>query len=94
MTLPLSCSPSFSPFFLLELTQITNAYVLQGGSLYTSDEHVLKGSARHQILQVCNDLGVPVVLHGANVKDIDEWEEVFLSSMMHILCLAVDLSFP
>lgn len=48
--------------------------------VHTAGEGVLLGTVRGLALQLCGELGIKVVEAPPNLKDVDRWEEVFISS--------------
>ena len=57
----------------------SNVYVLQDRELYTASAGVLAGVSRMIVMQVCRNL-VSLRLEAPNIDDIDDFDEVFLSS--------------
>jgi hypothetical protein len=72
---------------LLEGSQ-TNFYALKSGTIYTSEEGILKGTVRGLVLDVCKDLHIPVVLSPPSLNDIEQWEACFITSTSRLVLSA------
>jgi len=57
----------------------SNFYAIQGGVLHTSDEGVLRGIARHIVLEVAGNL-LPIAYKAIRLEQIPHLEEAFFSS--------------
>ena len=77
----LLCSRSEVSFSLLEgLT--SNVLVLDGGTLFTaSDTEVLPGSTCHLVLDLCRQIGLPIVRDTPDLRRSSSWSAAFLTSI-------------
>jgi len=81
--------------FITEGTQ-TNFFVLDnGGTIITaSDDQILPGTIRNIVLDICKDKNIPLSLNTPNVKDISNWNAVFLTSSSRLILPIQSLRFP
>jgi hypothetical protein len=77
---------------LLEGSQ-TNFYAMQHGTIYTAEEGILKGTVRGLVLEVCEELGIPVVLEPPTLDTVNAWEGCFISSTSRLVLGAGSLEF-
>jgi len=65
----------------------TNFFAISAdGSLITApDELVLGGTVRKVVLEVAEQLGIPVRLETPNVKDVAEWDSCFICSTSRLV---------
>lgn len=69
----------------------SNFFALQDGAVVTAEEGVLGGTIREIVLQVCGELGVPLVLEPPKMSDIERWQGAFISSTSRLLLPADEL---
>lgn len=63
----------------------SNFYVIQQGKLITSREDVIEGTILKKVLQVCHALEIPMEFKNPNLKDLDSWDEMFISSTSRLV---------
>ena len=58
-----------------------NIFYLKNGVVHTNDEKssILLGITRSSIIQICNDLNIPVEVHNFNLEDLLVSDEVFFT---------------
>ncbi|OWZ17934.1 Thioredoxin [Phytophthora megakarya] len=77
---------------LLEGSQ-TNFYVIQEGAVHTAEEGILKGTVRSLVLEVCEEIGIPVRLSPPTLDDIEKWQGCFISSTSRLVLGAKSLEY-
>lgn len=58
----------------------SNFFAIRCGVIYTAEGNVLAGITRKLILDVIADLGLPLVLEGYRIEELQSVEEAFISS--------------
>lgn len=69
---------------LLEGSQ-TNFFAIRGGTIFTADDGILKGTVRSLVLEVCAERGIPVELTPPSLDDVDDWDGCFISSTSRLV---------
>lgn len=77
---------------LLEGSQ-TNFYAIRGGTVYTADDGILKGTVRSLVLEVCAASGVPVALTPPSLDEVEEWDGCFISSTSRLVLSARSIEY-
>ncbi|TYZ67665.1 hypothetical protein PybrP1_005809 [[Pythium] brassicae (nom. inval.)] len=77
---------------LLEGSQ-TNFYAIRGGTVYTADDGILKGTVRSLVLEVCAASGIPVELTPPSLDQVEEWEGCFISSTSRLVLGAGSIEY-
>ncbi len=63
----------------------SNFYAVQHGKLITSREDIIEGTILKKVIQVCHALEIPIEFKNPNLKEIDSWDEVFISSTSRLV---------
>eukprot|EP00775_Hariotina_reticulata_P005354 gene5354-5590_t len=72
----------------------SNFFVLSSaGEVETADAGVLSGTVRELVLQVCQELNVPVKLQPPQLSNIDSWQGAFISSTSRLLLPAAEVMY-
>src|SRR5690606_40654099 len=60
----------------------TNIFFVKDGSLLThpADRHILNGITRRIVLELCREMGIPVIEKGVALEDIAGMEEALLTA--------------
>ena len=58
----------------------SNFFAVKGDTFYTAEEGVLSGTTRDFILNLAEELNIPVVFQPVKVSEIAELDEAFISS--------------
>jgi branched-chain amino acid aminotransferase len=58
----------------------SNIFVVESGVVKTPNEHMLKGTTRHVVIEICEELGIKVVEGPISLNDISKFDEVFLTA--------------
>lgn len=62
-----------------------NFFAIKDGKVHTGMKGVLYGTVMDTILTVCKEKGIPIVESAPEFKDIEKYDEVFLSSTTRLL---------
>lgn len=73
---------------LLEGTQ-TNFFIVKDGAVVTADEHILKGTIRASVLEICEQFSIPVVLRPPKIDELHDAQGAFITSTSRLV-LPVD----
>lgn len=58
----------------------SNFFVYQHPYIYTANEGILPGTIRNIVLKVCEELNIDVIYEPPNLKNLEKWDEAFITS--------------
>ena len=72
-------------FFTLQGLTSNVFFLYPGNVLKTPQDNILKGYARHRVLQAAETLGYHVQQGPISLNEVDSWQEVFVTSAIRLV---------
>eukprot|EP00736_Rhodelphis_marinus_P010877 Rmarinus@m.10019 len=63
----------------------SNVFAVMDGTIFTTDNRILKGTVRDLVLEVCADEGIPVALEAPRLQHVQRWEACFITSTSRLV---------